>query len=108
MFPMAAEYTPGGDTGWDDAWWADDSGASGDPGHSPVRRPGHPAFRPDPFGNEDARRLGLDRNTIEGAQVHFASSLDSSKASHRAVAWTILFLMFGLPLLLQVLQFLRH
>lgn len=50
---------------------------------------------------EDARRMGLDRHTQEGALVAMAGSLDSSKLSHRVVAWLMLVAMV-LPLLLAV------
>lgn len=48
---------------------------------------------------DDARRMGLDRHTQEGALVAMAGSLDASKVSHRIVAWLMLAAMV-LPLLL--------
>lgn len=51
----------------------------------------------------DARRLGFDRNTEEGAMIALAASLDPAKLSHRVVAWVLL-LAFALPLLLGVLH----
>jgi len=39
---------------------------------------------------EDAQRLGLDRNTIEGSMLAMAGTLSSSRASHRWVAWLLL------------------
>lgn len=51
--------------------------------------------------------MGLDRNTVEGAQVAFVSALDGSKPRHRRAAWLVLFLLFGLPLLLTVIGLLR-
>lgn len=38
----------------------------------------------------DARRMGLDRNTQEGALIAFAGSLDSTKTLHKVVAWVLL------------------
>lgn len=49
----------------------------------------------------DARRMGLDRNTEEGALVALASSLDPAKLSHRIVAWLLLVALVA-PLLLSV------
>ena len=46
----------------------------------------------------DARRLGLDRNTEQGALIALAASLDPAKPLHRAVAW-ILLVAFALPVL---------
>jgi len=48
---------------------------------------------------EDARRLGLDRHTSEGAVLAFASALDGSRPLHRVVAWVLLVALVG-PLLL--------
>ena len=39
---------------------------------------------------DDARMLGLDRHTQEGALVSMAGSLNPSKLSHRIVAWFML------------------
>ena len=47
----------------------------------------------------DLRRMGLDRNTEEGALVSMAGSLNAAKASHRLVAW-ILLAAFCIPLLI--------
>lgn len=49
----------------------------------------------------DARRLGFDRNTQEGALIAMAGSLNPAKISHRVIAW-ILLLAFAGPLLLGV------
>jgi len=54
----------------------------------------------------DARRLGLDRNTEEGALIALAGSLDPAKLSHKIIAWVLL-LVFAAPLLLGVLQEIR-
>jgi hypothetical protein len=39
---------------------------------------------------EDAQRMGLDRNTQEGAMLSMAGSLNSGKLSHRIVAWALI------------------
>lgn len=49
----------------------------------------------------DARRLGLDRNTQEGAMLALASSLNPARTSHRVIAW-ILLLAFAGPVLLRI------
>ena len=72
--------------------------ASGDPGHGPVA---HDIWQP-PEMPDDLRRMGLTRNTEEGAWIEFASMLDRSKRSHVAIAWLILLTLFGIPLLATV------
>jgi len=72
--------------------------ASGDPGHGPVD---HDIWQP-PEMPDDLRRMGLTRNTEEGAWIEFVSMLDRSKPSHVAVAWLILVTLFGLPLVITV------
>ncbi len=52
---------------------------------------------------EDAVRMGLDRNTQEGAMIGMAGSLNANKASHRLVAWLILVSLTA-PLLLTVMR----
>jgi len=47
----------------------------------------------------DARRMGFDRNTEEGALIALAGGLDPAKASHKVVAWVLL-VAFALPLLM--------
>lgn len=47
----------------------------------------------------DARRMGFDRNTEEGALIALAGSLDPAKLSHRIVAWLLL-AAFAVPLML--------
>jgi hypothetical protein len=59
---------------------------------------------PHPYGSQDARRLGLDRNTEEGALLAFGSALQPDRTMHRVVAW-ILLAAFGLPALFAVLHF---
>ena len=74
---------------------------SGDPGHDAVPAPWMPPELP-----EDARRMGLDRNTVEGAWLGFAVGLDPRRPSHLVLAWLGL-AIFGLPVVLQVLSLLR-
>jgi hypothetical protein len=57
---------------------------------------------PDPIP-ADARRLGLDRNTEEGALIALAGSLDPGKLSHRVIAWVLIIILVA-PVLLGVLQ----
>ncbi len=59
------------------------------------------------YGTPDAARIGLDRNTPEGAEIAFFSQLNGSKPSHRVVAWVALFLMFGVPVLLRLMDWLH-
>lgn len=47
----------------------------------------------------DARRMGFDRNTEEGAMIALAASLDPAKLSHRLAAWLMLVVIL-LPLFL--------
>ena len=57
---------------------------------------------------DDARSIGLDRNTVEGAWVHFAASLDGRRPLHRLLALALL-AFIGWGLLMQVLDLLgRH
>ncbi|HEX6247792.1 MAG TPA: hypothetical protein VFZ64_07990 [Nocardioidaceae bacterium] len=51
----------------------------------------------------DARRMGFDRNTEEGALVALAGSLDPAKRTHRIVAWVLL-VAFALPLALGLIR----
>lgn len=51
----------------------------------------------------DARRMGFDRNTEEGALVALAGSLDPAKRTHKVVAWVLL-LAFALPLALGLVR----
>lgn len=54
---------------------------------------------------EDARLMGFDRNTEEGAIIAMVGSLNPRKPSHRIVAWLIL-ISFALPVSLSVLHLL--
>lgn len=38
----------------------------------------------------DAARMGLDRNTEEGAIIAMAGNLNPTKPSHRMIAWIML------------------
>jgi hypothetical protein len=58
---------------------------------------------PHQLGTEDARRVGLDRNTEEGALVAFSSALRSANPVHRVVAWVLL-AAFGLPAMFALLH----
>jgi len=49
----------------------------------------------------DAMRMGLDRNTQEGAMIAMAGSLDPAKISHRIIAW-VLIIFFAGPILLSL------
>ncbi|HEU4514474.1 MAG TPA: hypothetical protein VFR87_15310 [Nocardioidaceae bacterium] len=51
----------------------------------------------------DARLMGFDRNTEEGALIALAGSLDPAKLSHRIVAW-VLILAFAIPLALGMVR----
>jgi hypothetical protein len=54
----------------------------------------------------DARRLGFDRYSDEGAMIALAASLDPTKTSHRIVAWVML-VSVTMPLLLTLWYELR-
>ena len=58
---------------------------------------------PHPYGSTDARRLGLDRNTEEGALLAFTGSLRPDRPLHRIGAWVLL-VAFGLPSLFLLLR----
>jgi hypothetical protein len=49
------------------------------------------------------QRLGLDRNTEEGALLAFSGALRPDRPSHRMVAWVLL-VAFALPVVLLVLH----
>lgn len=93
--------------GDDDHWRDQPPEPSGDPGHSEVTSEHLPRAYANPYADDQAARMGLDRNTLEGAQLHFFSNLKPSRPTHKLVAWVALILMFGLPLLLSALDVLR-
>jgi hypothetical protein len=51
----------------------------------------------------DLRRMGLDRNTEEGALVSMAGSLNPAKPTHRLVAWVLL-AVFCVPLVVTIVH----
>jgi hypothetical protein len=58
---------------------------------------------PHPYGSPDSRRIGLDRNTEEGALLALGSALRPDRPLHRLVAWVLL-AAFGLPALFALLH----
>ena len=52
---------------------------------------------------DEARRIGLTHHVPDGALLDFAGRLDSTRASHRMVAWVML-LVFGLPVVFYVIR----
>lgn len=54
----------------------------------------------------DARRMGLSSSVPDGALLELAGALDSTKRSHRAVAWVLL-VAFVLPVLLTLITVVR-
>lgn len=81
------------DESWEGAWDGGRSGEASIPGWGPGT----------PFGTPEAARIGLDRNSVEGAQVAFFSNLRADKRSHKVVAWIAL-VAFGLPVLLTLVR----
>lgn len=75
---------------------------SGDPGHHAPAVPWRTPVMP-----EDAQRMGLNRNTVEGAWLEFASLLDRRRTSHVVVAWLAL-AVFVMPLLLVLADLARR
>ena len=53
------------------------------------------------------RRTTLDRNTEEGALLHFSASLQRANPRHRVVAWVLL-IAFGLPVATSLVWVLTH
>ncbi len=62
-------------------------------------------FNANPFP-PDARRLGFDRYSDEGALIGLASALNPGKRSHKIAAWLML-LVISLPMILRVWADLR-
>lgn len=54
----------------------------------------------------DARRMGLDRNTQEGAMIAMAGSLNPAKITHRIIAW-VLILFFAGPIVFRLVMEIR-
>ena len=63
-------------------------------------------WSPDEHIPADAKRMGLNANVPDGALLEFAGALDSTKLSHRVVAWVLL-AAFLTPVLLTLLSLLR-
>jgi len=55
----------------------------------------------------EQRRIGLDRNTEEGALLAFSAALRPDNTVHRVVAWVLL-VAFGLPVALSIAWLLRQ
>ncbi|MFC5178512.1 hypothetical protein [Nocardioides taihuensis] len=66
---------------------------SGDPGHHELPS----SLWTPPEMPEDLRRMGLTRNTEEGAWIELVSTLDPSRPGHVVVAWLILIVLVGMP-----------
>ena len=64
-----------------------------------------PVWTP-PRLREDDERMGLTRNTVEGAWLEFAGNLDPRRPLHVAVAWVTL-AIFVLPVLFTVANVFR-
>ena len=75
---------------------ADRWGSGADDDLPPLAYTSHASGTP-----ADAQRMGLDRNTEEGALVAMAAALDGAKPFHRLVAWALL-AAFSLPLLVTI------
>jgi hypothetical protein len=78
---------------------------SGQSGQEPSEE-GVELIRPEDFLGPDglpfeARLMGFDRNTEEGAMLALVGSLDGARVSHRLVAWVLL-VAFVIPMLLGV------
>ena len=55
----------------------------------------------------DGAIVAVGEAAPEGAEIAFFSQLNASKPWHRAVAWVALFVMFGVPVLLRILDWLH-
>ena len=64
-----------------------------------------PSWTPPRLSEED-ERMGLTRNTIEGAWLELAGSLDPKRPFHVIVAWVCL-AIFVVPVLLTALSLMR-
>jgi len=62
----------------------------------PPLLPAHKGIPP------EAQRIGLTRNTEEGALLEFAAALDNAKPGHRLAAWFLL-IAFVAPAILTLL-----
>jgi hypothetical protein len=52
---------------------------------------------------DEARRIGLTHHVPDGAILEFATRLDSTRLSHRIVAWVLL-VVFGMPVVIYVVR----
>jgi hypothetical protein len=52
---------------------------------------------------DEARRIGLTHHVPDGAILEFATRLDSTRLSHRIVAWVLL-VVFGMPVVIYVIR----
>jgi hypothetical protein len=52
---------------------------------------------------DEARRIGLTHHVPDGAILDFATRLDSTRLSHRIVAW-ILLVVFGMPVVIYMVR----
>lgn len=77
----------------------DDLGPESGPSRDNIESVAHQYVQPLP---SDASRMGLDRNTEEGAMIGMAGSLSAHKTSHRVVAWVLLAAV-GLPVVYTLL-----
>jgi hypothetical protein len=68
----------------------------------PEDRPAAPYWFPGERMPDEARRIGLTHHVPHGALLDFAGRLDSTRPSHRVVAWVML-LVFGLPVVFYVI-----
>ena len=65
--------------------------------------PAPPYWFPGTRMPDEARRIGLTHHVPDGALLDFAGRLDSTRPSHRVVAWVML-LVFGLPVVFYVIR----
>jgi hypothetical protein len=72
--------------------------APDDPASPPLAYVSHQSGLP-----TEAIRMGMDRNTEEGALVAMAGSLSPARPAHRLVAWVILACFVG-PLLMTLVH----
>ena len=70
----------------------DDGDEDGEPGYELIRPEDFLPGSPFPA---DAQRMGVDRWSDDAGMIAIASSLNSSKLSHKIVAWVMLVLVTG-------------
>ena len=69
----------------------------------PAYDPAPPYWFPGTRMPDEARRIGLTHHVPDGALLDFATKLDSSRTSHRAVAWVLL-VVFCFPVLTYIVR----